>query len=89
MKNATNNELLTNINSYHKNIKITVESNKTRFLDTTVNINPDGSVTAKLFRKLGKFPAFWNSQIPKRYKSKNINGELHRALRNACNFDTF
>ena len=89
MKNAKNDELLTNINSYHKTIKLTVEFNLTRFLDTTFNINPDGSVTAKLFRKPGKFPAFWNSQIPKRYKRKSINGELHRALKNVSNFDTF
>ena len=63
-KNATNDELFANMNSHHKNIKLTVETNPTRFLDTAFNVNPDGSVTTKVFRKPGKFPAFWNSQIP-------------------------
>ena len=65
-KNTTNDELFANMNSHHKNIKLTVETNPTRFLDTAFNVNPDGSVTTKVFRKPGKFPAFWNSQIPKR-----------------------
>ena len=76
-KNATNDELFANMNSHHKNIKLTVETNPTRFLDTAFNVNPDGSVTTKVFRKPGKFPTFWNSQIPKRYKRNNINGDLH------------
>ena len=57
-KNATNDELLANMNSHRKNIKLTEESNPTRFLDTAFNITPDGSVTTKVFRKPGKFPAF-------------------------------
>ena len=75
------------MNSHHKNIKLTVETNPTRFLDTAFNVNPDGSVTTKVFRKPGKFPAFWNSQIPKRYKRNNINGDLHRAFKIASDFD--
>ena len=76
-KNATNDELFVNIKSYHKNIKLTVESNPNRFLGTAFNVNPDGSVTTKVFRKPGKFPAFWNSQIRKRYKRNYINGDLY------------
>ena len=86
-KNATNEELFANMNSHHKNIKLTVETNPTRFLDTVFNVNPDGSVTTKVFRKPGKFPAFWNSQIPKRYQRNNINGDLHRAFKIASDFD--
>ena len=51
-KNATNDELFANMNSHHKNIKLTVESNPNRFLDTAFNINPDGSVTKKYFENL-------------------------------------
>ena len=76
-KNPTNDELFTNMNSHHKNIKLTVESNPTRFFETAFNINPEVSVTTKVFQKPGKFPAVWNSQIPKRYKRNNINGNLH------------
>ena len=76
------------MNSHHKNIKLTIESNPTRFLETAFNINPDRPVTTKVFRKPGKFAAFWSSQIPKRYKRNNINGDLHRALKIASYFDT-
>ena len=62
-KNATNDELPANMNSHHKNIKLTVETNPTRFLDTAFTVNPDGFVTANVFQKPRKFPGFWNSQI--------------------------
>ena len=48
-KNVTNHELFANINSNHKNIKLTVECNPTRFFDTAFNVNPNGSVTTKVF----------------------------------------
>ena len=48
-------ELFANMNPHHKNIKLTVESNPTRFFDTAFNPNPDGSVTTKVFQKTGKF----------------------------------
>ena len=86
-KNTINDELFANMNSHHKNIKLTAEKNPTRFLDTAFNVNPDVSMTTKIFRKLGQFPAFWNSQIPKRYKRNNINGDLHRAFKTASDFD--
>ena len=76
-KNATNDELLANINSHHQNIKLTVETNPTRFLDTAFKVNPAGSVTMKVLQKPGKFSVFWDYQIPKRYKRNNINGDLH------------
>ena len=86
-KNAISDELFSNMNSHHKNIELTVESKPTRFLDTALNVNPDGSVTKKVFRKPGKLPAFWNSQIPKSYKRNNVNGDLHRAFKVASDFD--
>ena len=77
LKNATHDELFSNKSSHQKSRKLTVETNQTRFLDTTFNVNPDGSVTTKVFQKPGKFPAFWNFQIPKRYKRNYINDALH------------
>ena len=38
-KNATNYELFTNINSHHKNIKLTVESNQLDFLTQPSMLN--------------------------------------------------
>ena len=37
-KNAANDELFANLNSHHKNIKLTTEINPNRFLDN-VNVN--------------------------------------------------
>ena len=56
-KNATTDKLFANMNS-HKNIKLTVESSTTRFLDTTFNVNPDDSVTTKSFENLENFQPF-------------------------------
>ena len=80
-ENAGNDELFPNMNSHHKNMKLTIESNPTRFLDTAFNVNPDGSVTTKVFQKPEKFSAFWSSQIRKLYKRNNINDDLHRAFK--------
>ena len=62
-----------------------IQVNPTRVLDAAFNVTPDGSVTAKVFQKPEKFPAFWNSQILKRYK-KNKNGDLHRVFKIASDF---
>ena len=86
-ENAGNDELFPNMNSHHKNMKLTIESNPTRFLDTAFNVNPDGSVTTKVFQKPEKFSAFWSSQIRKLYKRNNINDDLHRAFKIFSDFD--
>ena len=86
-KNTDIDELFQNMNSHHPNIKLTVETNPTRFLDTAFTKNLDGSVTTKVFCKTGKLPIFWDSQIPKGYKSDNMQGELHRAFKIASDFD--
>ena len=82
-KNTTNDELLSNMNSHHENI----ESNPARFFDTASNVNLDAFVTIKVFQKPGKFPAIWNSEIPKSQKKKNINGDLHWTFKHASDFD--
>ena len=86
-KNTDFDELFQNMNSHHPNIKLTVEINPTRFLDTAFSKNRDGSVTTNVFHKLRKLPTFWNSQIPKRYKWNNIRDDLHRAFKIASDFD--
>ena len=80
-KNATNDELFASMNYHHKNIKLIIETNPTRFRDTAFNVNPNGSVITKEFQKPGNFPAFWNSEIPKKYERNNINGDLHWAFK--------
>ena len=82
-KNTDIDELFQNMNSHNPNIKLTVETNPTRFLDTAFSKNLDGSVTTKVFRKPGELPTFWNSQIPKRYKRNNMRGDFHRDFKTA------
>ena len=48
-KNATNDEFFANMNFHHKNIKLTMETIPNRLLDTASNVNPDGSMTTKVF----------------------------------------
>ena len=48
-KNATNDKFFANMNLHHKNIKLTMETIPTRLLDTAFNVNPDGSMTTKVF----------------------------------------
>ena len=68
------------LNSYHKNIKLTIEINPIKFLDTHLH-NKDGTYVTKVYRKEAKIPAHWSSQIPKRYKRNIIKVDLHRAKR--------
>ena len=86
-KNTDFDELFQNMNSHYPNIKLTAETNPTRFLDTAFSKNLDGSVTTNVFHKPGKLPTFWNSQIPKRYKRNKIPGDLHPAFKIASDFD--
>ena len=75
------------MNSHHQNIKLTVEINPTRFLDTAFSKNLDSSVTTSVFCKPEKLSTFWNSQIPERYKRNNIRDDFHRAFKIASDFD--
>ena len=73
------------LNSYHKNIKLTIEINPIKFLDTHLH-NKDGTYVTKVYRKEAKIPAHWSSQIPKRYKRNSIKVDLHRAKKISTNF---
>ena len=72
------------LNSYYKNIKLTIEINPIKFLDTHLH-NKDGTYVTKVYRKEAKIPAHWSSQIPKRYKRNSIKVDLHRAKKISTN----
>ena len=57
-KNTDIDKLIRSTNSHHPNIKLTVETNPSIFLDRVFSKNFDGSVTTNVFRKLGKLPTF-------------------------------
>ena len=73
------------INNYHPKIKLTIETNPQRFLDTEIaHIN--GTIETRVHRKKTKLPIPRTSNIPKRYKRNSIKTELYRAKRISSNF---
>ena len=71
-------KLFEELNSYNKNIKLRLEVNPTKFLDTEL-VRENGEITTQFFSKSTKLPVHWSSKIPVRYKRNAITGELHRA----------
>ena len=75
------------LNSYHPNIKFTLEQNPKRFLDTQI-IKENNGVKTQVFVKKSMYPVHWSSKVPFRYKKNAINGELHRAKKISSNFQS-
>ena len=73
------------INNYHPKIKLTIETNPQRFLDTEIT-HINGTIETRVHRKKTKLPIPWTSNIPKRYKRNSIKTELYRAKRISSNF---
>ena len=69
--------LFDRLNSYHPNIKLTIEVNPSKFLGTKLT-NINGTYKFSAYRKNTKLPSPWTSKTPKRYKRNTINGDLHR-----------
>ncbi len=85
-KKGVPDELFEALNSYHPNIKYTIEEKPKHFLDTNFSHQNNETITS-VHVKPGKIPVSWSSKVPKRYKRNAINGELHRAQKIASNFD--
>ena len=71
--------------NYHPKIKLTIETNPQRFLDTEIT-HINGTIETRVRRKKTKLPMPWTSNIPKRYKRNSIKTELYRAKRISSNF---
>ena len=75
-KNETD-KLFTDLNSYHENIKLTLEINPKKFLDAKI-IRNDQGIKTQVYNKAQKLPVhYWSSKVC----------ELHRARRTAKDFD--
>ena len=72
------NILFDQLNSYHPNMKLTIEVNLSRFLDSKLT-NINGTYKFNVYWKNTKSPSPWTSKTPKRYKGNAINGDLHRS----------
>ena len=75
-KKNVNDELFQNLNCYHTNIKLTLEENPRKFLDTET-IRKNNTISTKVFTKLKKFPVHWRSKIPANYLSQRIQNVLN------------
>ena len=58
-------ELSNVLNLYHQNIKLTLELDPTKFLDTEI-IRSNGKITTQVHNKKKKLPVHWTSKIPVR-----------------------
>ena len=74
------------LNNFHLNIKLTLEVNPEKFLDTKILLNNEGVVTTQVYRKENKKAVPWVSKIPKRYKRNTISRDLHRSRKIVSNF---
>ena len=81
-----NQKTFDRLNNYHPNVKLTIEVNSSKFLDTKLT-NINGADKFNVCQKNTKLPSPWTSKTPKRYKRNTINGELHRSKRISSNFD--
>ena len=84
-KKNTKDVLFEKLNTYHDNIKFTIEEKPTKFLDTEIGIHNSAIIT-KVHTRSKKFSVHWSSKNPLRYKRNAIPGELHRADKVASNF---
>ena len=85
-KKHETDKLFIDLNSYHENIKLTLEINPNKFLDTEI-IRTNQGIETQVYNKGKKLPVHWSSKVPYKYKRNAITGELHRAKRIASNFD--
>ena len=75
------NVLLYQLKKYYPNIKLIIEVNPNKFLDTKLT-NISGAYKFNVYWKNAKLPSPWTSKTPKRYKQNIINGDLHRSKKN-------
>ena len=80
------NVLFGRLNSYHPNIKLTIEVNPSKSLDNKLT-NINSTYKFNVYRKKTKLPSPWTSKTPKHYKRNTINGDLYRSKRISSNFD--
>ena len=81
-KNDIKNELFNAFYLFHENIKLTIEMSPTKFLDSQILRNPDGSLPFNVVQKEEKLPLHWFRLC----LSNLIKRDLHRANRIGSDF---
>ena len=59
-KKNTTDELFEKLNTYHDNIKLTIEENPTKFLDTEI-VRHNSAIITKVYTRSNKFPVYCSS----------------------------
>ena len=86
-KRNTKDELFEKLNIYHENIKLTIKENLTKFLGREI-VRHNPAIITKVCTRSKKFPVYWSSKIPLRYKRNAIIRELHRSNKVMSNFSS-
>ena len=73
------------LNNCPPKVKLTIESNPLRFLDTEI-INNNGVIETRVHRRKTKLATLWTSNIPTRFKWFTIKAELYQAKHVSSNF---
>ena len=71
------------LNNYHPSIKLTIEVNPSKFLDTKIT-NINGTYKLNAYRKKHNY---LHHGPPKRYKQNKVKGDLHCLKTISSNFD--
>ena len=79
-------KLFEKLNNYHPNIKLTIEVNPTKFVNTGIMIK-NGIIEISVVVKEYKIPNHWSSAVHKKYKQNAILGNIHRAHKSLSNFE--
>ena len=72
-KRNTKDELFENLNTYHDNIKLTIEENLTKLLGTEIVRHKPANIT-KAYTRSKKFTDHWSSKIHLRNNHNAITG---------------
>ena len=78
-------KLLQKLINYHPNIKLTIEVNPSKYLDTERNIIKNGVIETSVVVKESNIPNHWSSADLKKYKPNGILGDLQRAQKISSN----
>ena len=69
-------KLFENLNNYHPNIKLTIEVNPCKFLDTEILIK-NGIIEISVAVKESKIPNHWSSAVPNKYNRNATLGKCN------------
>ena len=78
-KKNVEDKLFKALNKFHQNIKLTLEENSTKLLNTHLTSRKNGFYSFQVVNKSSKLPFNFSSQVRLQYKKSVITGELHRA----------